>query len=368
MPVAIRFPPTVLLAAALVGSPPVLWSQERPEETPSPSLPQAAAVPLRAVRTTPFGDGYFAWSSARCDAEGNAFFLQSLPERRGSDAGGAGPYRPREVLRVGLDGDQTRFEPAGELGFGDLLEARPVSMTLGNEGAIHVLLWVERGHDGEQYVVSFDRTGRSRSARRVPWDEIMVRQMEVFDSGDLLLRGRGPGERIDRLSVLSEDGSLEDVLGWPSIEKRALDLMTRSVDGRVYILEQDRLGGESVVYAVSASGVAAPAFRLPPTPPDRSLVGLHAAGGRLAVAYKESPREEHARARSWIAVYVPGAASAELEDLYGPGPGLPLCYAREGSRDLFTFFGGSGAGGLSLVVMEPDPAGRRLVARGSSAF
>jgi len=355
---AIRF---LTLALLLAWLPAPLWAR--------PPLP----VPLREVRATPFGAGpYFSWASARCDAEGNAFFLQSLPERRRSDAGGAGSYRPRDVLRVSPDGEQARFEPARQLGFGDLLKARPSRMTLDGEGAIHVLVWVERGHDGEQYAISFDQTGRPRSVLRVPWEEILVLQMEVFDSGKLLLRGRGTGASVDRLSVLSEDGSLEDVIGWPgwpSIDEAgALDLMTRGGDGRIYTFAHERLEDQAVVYAVSPSAVAAPVFRLSAIPLAWRAVGLQAAGGRIAVVYEEGPSVEHARSRSWIAVYQAGVASPEPDALYGPGPGLPLCYAREGSRDLFTFLDGSGSGGLSLVVMEPDPAGRSVVARRESAF
>jgi hypothetical protein len=119
------------------------------------------------------------------------------------------------------------------------------------------------------------------------------------------------------------------------------DHLARGGDGRIYFVR----GGEDSIDVIDASGNSEQAFKLAPMPRNRRLVELMAAGQRLAATYYEEQADD--RGRHWIAVY--DVLLGERLAVYGPAPGVPVCYQYNGRQDRFTLL----KDGHSLVTASP---------------
>ena len=245
-------------------------------------------------------------------------------------------------------------------------------MTVGTDGLPYVLVWASwAGKDAAPerrglFILSFDSKGKYRSAAvEVPYEELLVRQFELFGSGDFLLVGHPAGEStLERLAILEgSGGALKDVPGWSGFPADSMpafgstqggstqgktrpDYMVRGSDGRIYFAEQDPRLDDIVVFAVEPTGANGEAFRIRPRPRDQRLDGLKASGGKLAAIYHEqSPDGKSGR---WWAAIFDATLGGEMQSLYGPLPRKPFCYQREGSEDRFTFLMAG-----QLVTMAP---------------
>jgi hypothetical protein len=122
--------------------------------------------------------------------------------------------------------------------------------------------------------------------------------------------------------------------------------MVRGGDGRIYVTRPGERPDETVVYAVSASGQSERVLTLRPIQGDLPLVGMKAAGDRLAAVYAENSGKQ---GRWWIAVY--GNTASDLTSLlavYGPAPAAPIAYRLDESGDRFTFLKGG-----NFMTMSP---------------
>lgn len=344
-----------------------------------PSSVDASVSPLRVLSTTRISQGgLVAWTNpTRCDQDGNVHLLLA-PHAKPSEieeaarAGRDLPLAPRQVLRLSADGkNRTVFDPAASAKLADAASLTTVAMTTDELGTVYLLVWATRrsaggqAERGGQYVVSIGPRGKVRSEVEVDWREMLVRQFEVFGSGEFLLRGSRTDSDEERVAILSASGGdLRSVAGWSGqpvalVEEPSeggvvhFDHMVRGADGRVYFAEQDARQGAVVIHAFAASGDSETLFELQPMPKDRQLLGFLSAAGRIAATYQEAgpPRDGPAgeqRGRWWIAVYDLGSGG-EGPLVYGPAPGPPVCYQRGGSQDVFTFL----TDGDTLVTMTP---------------
>lgn len=346
----------------------------------SPVPPESAATvpvtPLREVGTARFAESgtFLAWvEPALCDAKADVYLVLA-PYAKPREVGAARaagrdlPLVPRQVLRIRADGKQRLTIDPAKCRRLDGKQLTTGGLAVTPDGSPLLLVWATWGEAGKgaQYLVPFDSKGECRSPVEVDWHEILVEQFEVFGSGDYLVRGRRTETSEPRIAVLSADGTnLRDIVGWagqPSVfpddeaaddSPHRFDFMARGDDGRIFVAEQDPSRDEVVVYAFAPSGVTETLLGLKPMPRDRRLMGLRSSGGRIAAVYfaegpeAESPSGEP-RGRAWIAVYDSGAGG-ELQRLYGPAPGVPVCYERSGSEDRFTFV----VDGDRLVTMAP---------------
>ena len=339
----------------LAGLAMVLCSVTEAGELASHGVPapeKILATPLRTVSSTPapIGD-FFAWvDPGVCDENGNAYFLVATPIAPGHGQGG-----PRAVLRISADGQRRfSFDPAAVPEFASAHELHTIGFALGPDGGLFALVWYEMGGQSGQYILSFDKNGEYRSNFEVDSSEIVAQQLEVFGSGQFLLRGARPSGE-PRLAILSATGGkLKDVVGWsplpksleePSVKRGMVrrSQVARGDDGRIYLAEPDAREGMDAVYALGPHGQSQEIFTLRPMPDARELVGWKAAGGHFAAAYlRRDPQPDSSssdgRGRYWIAVYDAGAGGRGAEPkVYGPAPGAPICYRHEESGDRFTF-------------------------------
>ncbi len=343
--------------------------REQPVARGTPPSPDASGetnthvepIPLRASGTVPVSEGgWFAWvHPARCDNSGNVF-LVAVPQADLRDVKSASsPPRhtknPSDIWGISASGKKrTLFSPSAVPGLGDVQEITTITTTVGPTGTLYAVVWVSRREDaGNQYIVSFDENGRYVSHVEVDGDEIVVKGLEVFGSGEFLVWGVRPwgGPRV---AVMSGSGSgLQDVIiesepgSKDSARLLALsDHVARGADGRIYFVtkgEEDIHGPESI-QAISASAVAEPAFRLAPMPRTWRLMDLKAAGQRLAVMYLDE--QGGGKSRAWIVVY--DIRDGERLAVYGPTPGVPLCYEHTGDQDHFTVLNDA-----NLVTLSP---------------
>ena len=326
----------------------------------SPNAPASPApTPLRTVRTVAApmsADGYFAWSDELCDGRENVYLLLVPPMKNGR----SGPER-HEVLRVSADGKKrTTFSPLTLPIFANAAELTIVDLALDTEGTFFMLVWARWGEqdaNGKKgtFVVSFDQDGRYRSHLIIDSAEIIPSQLEVFGSGEFLLRGTHPVTHNARLMILSASGrTLEDVRRWagtffdhdpaaPSPPR--LPHMARGGDGRVYVIQEDPGEEGDFVHAISPSGDGERLFQLPVPPEGLSLRGWSASRERFAATYYQDGE----RPRWWVAAYEHGEGEPDAgSTLYGPLPGPPLCYASVDGKDRFTVLKGS----TELVTMS----------------
>jgi len=325
----------------------------------SPNAPPSPApFPLQTLRTAPgprSTDGSFGWADELCDRRGNVYLLLIPPLRNGI----SGPER-HEVLRVSADGKkQTTFSPLTLPLFANAAELTIVDVALDTQGTLYTLVWARWGSDratGKKghFVVSYDQDARYKSHLMVDYAEIIPNQIEVFGSGEFLLRGTHPVTRNERLMVLSASGrTLEEVRRWagkffdhdPSAETLPrLPHMARGDNGRIYLIQEDPGEEGEFVYAVSPSGDAERLFKLPVLPEDLSLRVWSTSGERFAASYYEHGDPP----RWWAAVYEHGGGEPEPRStLYGPLGGPPLCYESAGAKDRFIVFEGE-----ALVTMS----------------
>jgi hypothetical protein len=331
--------------------------------------PKVQTTPLKALDTVPATKGSFlAWiEPVKSDDKGNAYFLV-LPEiRRQTDPTAEVP-RPRDVLRISADGKKrSTLSPIKSSKLATATTVTTAGIALDPDGGLSMLVWARwrDSNGGEekrgQYIVSFDKEGDYRSEVEVDWRELGVMQFEAFGSGKFLLRGRRTNADEMRLAILSATGSLTDVVDWsehssevPELNERstptrrpAFGQMVRGGDGRIYVTQPGERPAETVVYAVSASGESERVYTLRPMPGDLPLVGMKAAGDRLAAVYLEHGGES---GRWWIAIY--GNVASDLASplaVYGPAPGVPISYRQEESGDRFTFL----KGGNFMTMSSP---------------
>jgi hypothetical protein len=348
--------------ALALGLTVLLWREAAAgDSATSPTTTRAASAPtpLQTVRTVaaPMSDdGYFAWADELCDRRDNVYLLAVPPMKNGR----SGPER-HEVLRVSADGKQrTKFRPLTFPIFAKVAELTIVSIALDPQGTLFALVWARWGSDraaGKRghFLVSFDQDGRYKSHLTIDYAEILPSQLEVFGSGEFLLRGIHPETHNARLMILSASGqTLEDVRRWagkffdhdPSAQSPPrLAHMARGGDGRIYVIQEDPGEEGEFVHAISPSGDAERLFELPVLPENLSLRGWSASGERFAATYYEGGELP----RWWAAVYeLEGGEPEPRSTLYGPLPGPPLCYESVGAKDRFTILKGSTA----LVTMS----------------
>jgi hypothetical protein len=347
----------------------------------APASAEAFATPLRALSTAQAQfsrDGFFAFVNApHCDQIGNLYFLLAphAKPREVEAAAKAGrdlPLTQRQVLRLSADGKKKAiFDLARIPNFADAKTVSTGGIAVDPHGTLFLLVWATWGGGDQpersgQYIVSFDDKGEPRSQVEVDWREITIQQFEVFGSGQFLLRGRRTRPSEPRIAVFSGDSAkLQDLASWtgdpsdiPDDVPAAgttprFDYMARGGDGRIYVAEQDAQSDEAAVYAIGPHGDIETVLDLQRTPRDRRLIDFRSSGNSLAAVYEETaPGSDSSsgeqRKRWWIAVHdnLPGG---ELQALYGPVPGPPLCYQRTGSQDRFTFL----TDGDKLVTMAP---------------
>jgi hypothetical protein len=319
----------------------------RPAATSSPM----ASTSLQTVRTVaaPMSeDGGFGWSDERCDRRANVYLLLVPPMKNGR----SGPER-LEVLRVTADGKKrTTFRPLALPMFEKAAELTIVDVALDTDGTLFTLVWArwgkgratgKKGH----FIVSYEEDGRYKSHRMVDYAEIIPSQLEVFGSGEFLLRGTHPATHNERLMILNRSGQLEDVRRWAgkffdhdpsSDDLPRLPHMARGGDGRVYLIQEDPGEEGEFVHAISPSGDAERLFKIPALSGSASLRGWNASGERFAATYYE----EGDQPRWWVAVHEYGGGGPDPRStLYGPLPGPPLCYESVGTKDRFTVLKGT---------------------------
>jgi hypothetical protein len=356
----------------------LLCSVANGSELAKKDSPQVPTTPLKAIGTVPPAKGGFlAWlEPVKTDDKGNAYLLV-LPEiRRHTDPNAEIP-RPRDVVRISADGkERTTLSPIKNPKLATATMVTTAAIALDPHGELSMLVWA-RWRDasgGEekrgQYIVSFDNDGDYRSEVEVDWRELGVMQFEAFGSGRFLLRGRWTNAEEIRLAILSPTGSLQDI-DWserpsqmrepeepnePSTPRRtpSFGQMVRGGDGRIYVTHPGERPEETIIYAVSASGHSEKVYTLRPMLGDLPLVGMRAAGDRIAAVYLENSGD---KGRWWIAVYsnavidpTDSAASHIASPLavYGPAPGVPVAYRLEESSDRFTFLKGG-----NFMTMSP---------------
>jgi hypothetical protein len=342
-----------------------------PARGAAPSSPEMQASSLKELSSAVFSKGGFlAWAlPALCDQDENAYLLLVPPVRGGGNGANAasGPHNPRAVLRVSADGKKrTTFDPLTNSKFANATDLTTNAMALDGNGTLFLLVWARwaanlgQPEKGGQYIVSFDRKGEYKSSLEVDWQEILVSQFEVFGSGDFLLRGRRAHPAESRLAILSASGqTLTDVASWsntlvdePTPEtppKLKFDHLARGGDGRIYLIEEDPGQEADFVHAISPSGQGERLFKLPSMPSKPRLMGWKVAGDRFAAVYESPAPSGERSSRWWIAVYTHLANEAEPETtVYGPAPGVPICYEHDRSGDRFIFLAGG-----KLVSMSP---------------
>lgn len=365
--------PALSVSAALREAPP----EAHLADAASPGPPAGPRVtPLRTLSSVSFRNaGWFAWSQEACDQGGNVFFTVVPAAKQRHPSGGATPAERRmkmgDILGVSADGSKTTlYRPAvisAAAGAGDI---KTISVALDTDGKLHVLVWA--GID-RQYIVSFDKSGEHHSDVEVDGSEILASKLEIFGTGELLLRGSrtdAHGEPRFRMVVMDAAGrTFRDVTGPPvgasgrrrsSALSNLSDQMARAPDGRIYYTAE----GESSVTVIGPSGESEAAFKLLPMPPDRRLIALKAAGPRLAAIYWQRGTTDYDW-HYWIAVY--DASLGERVAVYGPAQGLPVCYQYDGSEDRFTLFKNAkdlvtvAPAGGSMAAENPEPPrqGRR---------
>ena len=212
-------------------------------------------------------------------------------------------------------------------------------------------MWAARSERKSNfYIVSFSKTsGDYKSRIEIP-DEIVPARLDVFGSGDFLIRGHMVDVPRPRIAILSGSGSMREVIRTDEAqpdpdaeEQRALrmpDLAARAGDGQIYALSRE----SRAVAVVDAAGEMHEVFRLPRHSGQRMINDLLASGTRLAVTYNEQVK---GGLRTWIAVY--DSTSGESLALYGPLTGTPVCYQSADSQDRFTLL----TNGSRLVTMAP---------------
>jgi hypothetical protein len=265
--------------------------------------------------------------------------------------------QPSDLLEVSADGKKTTLiSPGASSVFADAEEVTTITTAVDSGGTVYALDWVvPRAKKGLQYIVSFDKKGLVHSRVEVDQKEIVAEKLDVFGSGDFLLRGvrrRPDGSLAIRVVVMSSDGgSVREVSGLPSAEledpniggnKFSADHFVRGGDGRIYFVPE----GDNTVYFIDpSSGASIEAFRLAPMPPERRLTDLQAAGQRLAAVYFEGGPSG---GRFWMSVH--DVALGQQVALYGPiSDAAPVCYLYSGGHDSFTVL----SQGKNLTTMSP---------------
>ena len=275
----------------------------------------------------------------------------------------------RDVLRISADGQKrSTISPTTSPKLANARSLATSAIALHPDGGLSLLVWARwldsngTEQKASQYIVTFDKDGKHQSDVEVDSPELIVFRLEVFGSGQFLLRGRRPMNLDEeRLVVLSGSGQIQRDVDWPadsSVPQHAdetidpdkpplprwlttVEHMVRGSDGRIYATRPGEEPGEHVVYAIGPSGVNEEALVLSGLPGEPRLTDLKASRSRLAATYVESGSRTP---RSWIAVYdlnhkVEGEPAAPLA-IYGPAPGVPIAYRQEGSSDRFTFVKG----------------------------
>jgi len=355
------------------------WASADASGTPASDRSTAESTvvtPLRTLRSTTVAElreSFMAWvAPARCDADGNVFLLLVPPL---GPRGSSGPTTPprdaetRRVLRISADGgDASYLDPARLAAFEDVDQVTTGSIALDPQGALFLLAWVpERGSFGRyasrQYVVSFDWWGRYRSRVALDPEEIAAGALEIFGSGEVLLLGHHTGWDAERIAVLHPGGRLRDVIGLPleetaqRVASQRVKYVARAASGRIYFASADLTS----VHVIDAVGHSRPAFDLAPMPGTQRLVGLSAAGPRLAATYFEkTPETEAATGGGRYSVAVYDLKRGERAAVYGPIHGSPLCYAYAESEDRFTVL----QDGNRLAVLGPSKGPTRFQACG----
>jgi hypothetical protein len=346
----------LVLTMVVWGS--ALAGDTAPRPTAATTRDQPVAIRLRETHTVTFSwDDWFGWvNPARCDGDGNVFFVPMHRADRSDakkSAAAPAPPVPSEILRVSAEGKSTLIRPARApvLAFADEVTAvHTLRTAVDPGGTLFALVWAARGNeDGRQSIVSFDETGRYRSLVRVDVNEIVASEFEVFGSGEFLVWGQRPwgGPRVAVMPPAG--GRLRDVAFVPGIEsaKAAAQAklpshVARAGDGRIYFVPE----GEESIHVVGPSGRSERAFRLARVPPNWRLADLEAAGPHLAAVYSEKQNDD--RGIAWITVY--DARDSVRRAVYGPVAGMPVCYDRSGDEDHFTVL----RDGKFLVRLSPQ--------------
>lgn len=287
--------------------------------TPPPPFP---VTPLREVQRLPRTDGIAVWVvPARCDLAGNVFLLP-MPT--------ATAVPPRDVVRLAVRGPAVlRFDIGAVPDLRAVGAVQTRALAVDPRGGLHAVVSTptEERRAARQYVVSFDPSGKYRSATEVdPSREMEIDAIEVFPSGAFLLQGRRG--QANRLAVMSR-GTLQDVSSATPGEGAAsrFDYLARGGDGRVYAAQRD----SGSIVAIDDRGRSREAFAVSPVFAEQRIDGLWASGRRVVLAHED---ETDPKRRSQLAVY--DVVSARLAATYGPVEGMPACYDGS-SPETFTF-------------------------------
>jgi hypothetical protein len=275
---------------------------------------------------------------ARCDADGNVYFVIVPEGDPRTDAGKAS--RPRDILRVEADGKDVRvLRPAAAEAFAGADHVDTTATTADSDGRLCALVWVTTGRSTTQHIVCFDGDGRVKSSQELDPEEMFVASIEAFGSGEFLLQGfsRQP-EESPRMAVLWKGmDSLRDVIvtqgeasGEPFETVKSATHLARGGDGFVYYVPE----AADSVGVIDPSGHSTVAFKLASTPQHWRLADLKASADRVAVFYYEARPAGNKSGRFWVAVY--HSTLGELLGWYGPVSSVPVCYLYDG-QDRFTF-------------------------------
>ncbi len=327
-----------------------------PQVFPGPRLP---TTPLHESGTVSFSQAaFFAWvPPTRCDTEGLYFVTLPVAPARAARKEPEQPaplLTPSDILFVSADGKKTTlFSPRAAPPFADAEEVRTVTTALDSSGTLHSLNWVVQGKLDHQYIVSFDKRGQYRSRLEVDHAELIVEKMDIFGSGEYLLRGvwrRPDGALAKRIVVMSANGgAYHDVSGLPMAELEdpdvgpafSSDQIVRGGDGQIYFASP----ADNAIYVIDPLGASQELFGLSPVPRKRKLMGLEADGQRLVTVYHE--QLDATQGRFFLIVY--DVVLGEQVAAYEPVSAPPVCYQYAGQRDSFTLLKDA----KYLVTMRP---------------
>ena len=338
-----------------------VWPEANADESASPEVSTSIAattIRLRELSAVPISQGGFmAWvGMPRSDEDGNLYFLQQPFLAQDAAGTARDALDPRDVLRIAADGmKRATISPTAAPRFAGAKILRTVAMTLDDDGLLYLLVWAEWEEEHGQYIVALDREGKYRFNLELDWQEILVNQFDVFESGDFLLRGRWlPTDKV-RVAILPRSGNeLRPVFAHPTeyMDESSTEdephfaHMVRGGDGRIYVTVQGQGKERDTVHAIAPTGDSEMVLELADLPGNPQLVGLSAAGNRLAATYRAATERPEDSAGWMIATYHCGAGYCELEAVYGPAPGPPVAYHYK-RGDRFTFLKGK-----ELVTMS----------------
>jgi hypothetical protein len=322
---------------------------------PQTLLAQELEITDRSIIAGTQGQTTFNFAGTpQCDAKGNLFIAPLAGSSTEVD----------EFWRVSSDGRQVaHLRPRSVPGFES---AGLQALAVDPDGQAHVLVAVPRkSGQSQQYIVTFDRKGESRS-KPVRLEGLWATRLAVFDSGRYLVAGSAE-HAGSTLFVVDASGNIltavrpsGDPAKWPPDEprigdspppddERFLAAMTyaESTNDDSVVVVRPTLEGP--VFEISSSGEVARTFELVPPVGATRLAGVKVSRGRLAALYRMHP-DDSGKPRFTTAVF-DLATQVRLAE-YSNALGVFTCYDTDGSTDSFSFLGAEERG-LAIVRARP---------------